>query len=82
MRELVLRSGDLVVLAGRHQAAASRVTSITRKLMTPMFVREPAPYGFPKIFIAAVGDAMTEMCGEMADGMLGHAFTTKRYSTR
>jgi probable F420-dependent oxidoreductase len=22
---------------------------------------------------------MTEMCGEIADGMLGHAFTTKRY---
>lgn len=51
----------------------------THKLMTPMFVPEPAPYGFPKIFIAAVGEAMTEMCGEVADGMLGHAFTTKRY---
>lgn len=51
----------------------------THKLMTPMFVPEPAAYGFPKIFIAAVGEAMTEMCGEMADGMLGHAFTTKRY---
>ena len=51
----------------------------THKLMTPMFVPDPAQYGFPKIFIAAVGEAMTEMCGEMADGMLGHAFTTKRY---
>jgi probable F420-dependent oxidoreductase len=51
----------------------------THKLMTPMFVPEPHPHGFPKIFIAAVGEAMTEMCGEIADGMLGHAFTTKRY---
>jgi probable F420-dependent oxidoreductase len=51
----------------------------THKLMTPMFVPEPAAYGFPKIFIAAVGEAMTEMCGETADGMIGHAFTTKRY---
>lgn len=51
----------------------------THKLMTPMFVPEPASYGFPKIFIAAVGAAMTEMCGELADGMLGHAFTTRRY---
>lgn len=51
----------------------------THQLMTPMFVPEPQPYGFPKIFIAAVGEAMTEMCGEVADGMLGHAFTTKRY---
>ncbi len=51
----------------------------THRLMTPMFVPEPVPYGFPKVFVAAVGEAMTEMCGEVADGMLGHAFTTKRY---
>ena len=51
----------------------------THKLMTPMFVPESVPYGFPKVFVAAVGEAMTEMCGEVADGMIGHAFTTKRY---
>jgi len=51
----------------------------THKIMTPMFVPEPQPYGFPKIFVAAVGEAMTEMCGEVAEGMLGHAFTTTRY---
>lgn len=51
----------------------------THKIMTPMFTPEPQPFPSPKIFIAAVGDAMTEMCGEVADGMLGHAFTTKRY---
>ena len=31
------------------------------------------------MFVAAVGEAMTEMCGEVADGLLAHAFTTKRY---
>jgi probable F420-dependent oxidoreductase len=51
----------------------------THKLMTPMFTPEPQPHGLPKVFVAAVGDAMTEMCGEVADGMLAHAFTTKRY---
>ncbi|GFG75213.1 LLM class F420-dependent oxidoreductase [Mycobacterium botniense] len=51
----------------------------THKLMTPMFTPEPQPYGFPRVFVAAVGEAMTEMCGEVADGMLAHAFTTKRY---
>ncbi|MCT7659110.1 LLM class F420-dependent oxidoreductase [Mycobacterium deserti] len=51
----------------------------THRLMTPMFTPEPHPYGMPKVFIAAVGDAMTELCGEVADGMLAHAFTTKRY---
>ncbi len=51
----------------------------THKLMTPMFTPEPQPFPSPKIFIAAVGEAMTEMCGEVSDGLLAHAFTTKRY---
>ncbi|MGE5698420.1 MAG: LLM class F420-dependent oxidoreductase [Candidatus Sericytochromatia bacterium] len=51
----------------------------THKLMTPMFVPEPMPYALPRVFVAAVGEAMTEMCGAVADGLIGHAFTTKRY---
>lgn len=51
----------------------------THTLMTPMFTPEPQPYPAPKVFIAAVGEAMTEMCGEVADGLLAHAFTTRRY---
>jgi probable F420-dependent oxidoreductase len=52
----------------------------THTLMTPMFTPEPLPCGFPKVFIAAVGEAMTELCGESADGLIAHAFTTKRYA--
>jgi probable F420-dependent oxidoreductase len=52
----------------------------THKLMTPMFTPEPMAHGFPKVFVAAVGEAMTEMCGEVADGLLTHAFTTRRYA--
>jgi len=51
----------------------------THRLMTPMFVPEPHPYGSPKVVIAAVGELMTEVCGEVADGLIAHAFTTKRY---
>ena len=51
----------------------------THTLMTPMFTPEPQPHPVPKVFVAAVGEAMTEMCGEVADGLLAHAFTTKRY---
>ena len=51
----------------------------THKLMTPMFTPEPQPFSVPKIFIAAVGESMTEMCGDVADGVLAHAFTTRRY---
>jgi probable F420-dependent oxidoreductase len=51
----------------------------THKIMTPVFVPEAQPHGFPKIFLAAVGEAMTEMCGEVADGVITHGFTTERY---
>ncbi len=51
----------------------------THRLMTPMFVPEQHPYGSPKVMIAAVGELMTQMCGEVADGLIAHAFTTKRY---
>ncbi|OBA78605.1 LLM class F420-dependent oxidoreductase [Mycobacterium sp. 1164966.3] len=51
----------------------------THKIMTPMFTPEPQPYPAPKVFIAAVGTAMTEMCGEVADGHLGHPMISKRY---
>ncbi len=51
----------------------------THKIMTPMFTPEPQPYPVPKVFLAAVGEAMTEMCGEVADGHLGHPMISKRY---
>ncbi len=51
----------------------------THTLMTPMFTPEPSLYRPPKVFVSAVGEKMTELCGETADGLLAHAFTTKRY---
>ncbi|HUI04253.1 MAG TPA: LLM class F420-dependent oxidoreductase [Acidimicrobiales bacterium] len=48
-------------------------------LMTPMFDPGPSPYGAPKVFLAAVGERMTEVAGEVADGLLAHGFTTARY---
>ncbi|GAB3028545.1 LLM class F420-dependent oxidoreductase [Mycobacterium bourgelatii] len=51
----------------------------THKLMTPMFTPEPLSGPLPKVFVAAVGAAMTRMCGEVADGVIAHAFTTRRY---
>ncbi|MEB4210562.1 LLM class F420-dependent oxidoreductase [Mycobacterium sp. 94-17] len=51
----------------------------THKIMTPMFTPEPQPYPPPKIFLAAVGETMTEMCGEVADGHLGHPMVSRRY---
>jgi len=48
-------------------------------LMTPFFNPGPNPYGAPKVFLAAVGERMTEVAGEVADGILLHGFTTERY---
>jgi probable F420-dependent oxidoreductase len=51
----------------------------THTLMTPFFNPGPNQYGPPKVFLAAVGEKMTEVCGEVCDGMLVHGFTTERY---
>ncbi|QLL10369.1 LLM class F420-dependent oxidoreductase [Mycobacterium vicinigordonae] len=51
----------------------------THKIMTPMFTPERLTCSVPKVFISAVGSAMTEMCGEVTDGLIAHAFTTRRY---
>jgi probable F420-dependent oxidoreductase len=48
-------------------------------LMTPFFNPGPNPHGNPKVFLAAVGERMTEVAGEAADGILLHGFTTEQY---
>ncbi|WP_328766771.1 LLM class F420-dependent oxidoreductase [Streptomyces sp. NBC_00286] len=48
-------------------------------LMSPFFSPPPATGGAPKVFVAAVGEAMTRVAGEVADGLLAHGFTTERY---
>jgi probable F420-dependent oxidoreductase len=48
-------------------------------LMTPFFTPAASPYGPPAVYLAAVGDQMTRVAGEVCDGLLPHAFTTARY---
>jgi probable F420-dependent oxidoreductase len=48
-------------------------------LMTPMFTPERSPHGPPRVLLAAVGPRMTEVAGEVADGIILHGFTTERY---
>jgi probable F420-dependent oxidoreductase len=47
--------------------------------MTPFFNPGPNPHGNAKIFLAGVGELMTEVAGEVCDGFLCHGFTTERY---
>ncbi len=51
----------------------------THTLMTPFFTPTDTQYGPPKVFLAAVGPKMTEVAGEVADGVIIHAFTTEKY---
>jgi len=48
-------------------------------LMTPFFNPGPNPHGRPKIFLAGVGEKMTEVAGEVCDGFLCHGFSTPKY---
>jgi probable F420-dependent oxidoreductase len=48
-------------------------------LMTPFFTPTNIEHGPPKVYVAAVGPLMTEVAGEVADGMLVHGFTTEAY---
>ena len=36
-------------------------------------------FGPPKIFLAGVGELMTEVAGEVCDGFICHGFTTEKY---
>ena len=48
-------------------------------LMPPNFRPEPTPHAPPPICLAAVGPKMSEMAGEVADGLFIHAFATPAY---
>lgn len=56
-----------------------RGTHYQHTLMTPMFTPAPHPYGDPKIVVSAVGPKMTQAAAHVADGLLVHGFTTRRY---
>ena len=54
----------------------------THTLMTPFFTppaSDLAGFGPPRIFLAGVGELMTEVAGEVCDGFICHGFTTERY---
>ncbi|MFT5692779.1 MAG: putative F420-dependent oxidoreductase [Oceanicoccus sp.] len=51
----------------------------THTLMTPAFTPENTEYGAPRVILAAVGPLMTQVSGEVADGMIVHPFSNERY---
>ena len=79
MREFILAMR--AIWANWHEGAELAFTGkfYTHTLMTPFFTPTDNEYGAPRVFLAAVGPRMTEVAGEVADGVIIHAFTTEKY---
>jgi probable F420-dependent oxidoreductase len=79
MREYVLAMRAIWACWNDDVALNFRGEFYRHTLMSPFFNPGPNPYGAPKVYLAAVGELMTEVAGEVADGLLVHPFTTERY---
>lgn len=79
MREFILAVRAIWECWGTGGRLTFRGEFYRHTLMTPFFNPGPNPNGNPKIMLAAVGPLMTQVAGEVADGILCHGFSTERY---
>ncbi len=79
MREYVLAMRDIWSCWNEGTTLNFRGEFYRHTLMSPFFNPGPNPYGAPQVYLAAVGELMTEVAGEVADGLLVHPFSTDRY---
>jgi probable F420-dependent oxidoreductase len=82
MREMILAIRAIWDTWENGTPLAFRGEFYTHTLMTPFFTPDRADLagvGVPKIFLAGVGEFMTEVAGEVCDGFICHGFTTERY---
>jgi len=79
MREMILAIRAICDCWNNDTKLDFRGDFYTHTLMTPFFNPGPNAYGNAKIFLAGVGERMTEVAGETCDGFLCHGFTTERY---
>jgi probable F420-dependent oxidoreductase len=79
MREFVLAIRAIWHAWETGERLAFRGEFYKHTLMTPFFDPGPNPHGTAPIYLAGVGELMTEVAGEVADGFLCHNFTTERY---
>ncbi len=79
MREFILAMR--AIWATWHEGEPLQFTGkfYQHTLMTPFFTPTNCESGPPRVFLAAVGPRMTEVAGEVADGVIVHAFTTEKY---
>jgi probable F420-dependent oxidoreductase len=79
MREFIQAMRAIWACWYEGKGLAFRGEFYTHTLMTPMFTPAERSFGAPRVFLAAVGPRMTEVAGEVADGLIAHGFTTDRY---
>ncbi len=82
MREMIMAIRAIWDTWENGAPLAFRGDFYTHTLMTPFFVPDRADlagFGVPKIFLAGVGELMTEVAGEVCDGFICHGFTTEKY---
>ena len=79
MRELVLAMRAIWNTWQEGEPLDFRGDFYTHTLMTPFFSPPPHEWGPPPVYLAGVGERMTETAGEVCDGFFFHPFTTDRY---
>jgi len=79
MREFILAMRAIWACWYEGEKLDFRGEFYSHTLMTPMFTPVNNSHGAPRVVLAAVGPKMTEVAGEVADGMIVHAFSTARY---
>jgi probable F420-dependent oxidoreductase len=79
MRELILATRAVWRTWEEDEPLRFEGEFFRHTLMTPFFNPGPTGYGIPRIFLAAVGEKMTEVVGEVCDGMFVHGFSTEKY---
>ena len=79
MREMILAIRAIWDCWNNDAKLDFRGDFYSHTLMTPFFNPGPNPHGDARIFLAGVGELMTQVAGEVADGFLCHGFTTRQY---
>jgi probable F420-dependent oxidoreductase len=79
MREMILAIRAIWESWNQGTKLDFRGDFYSHTLMTPFFNPGPNPHGDARIFLAGVGELMTQVAGEVADGFLCHGFTTRQY---
>ena len=79
MREII-EATKAIFDSWQAQSSLNFIGKWTRHtLASPMLTPDPLPQGPPPIWLAALGPKMTQLAGEVADGLLVHPFTSQSH---